>query len=226
VHAFRRLSRPAQWAAAVLLAALCFGILGALVALPLLNWRWIPLLLLILPLIAPLESLLLTPFYVLTGRFRYYSPLLFATRRRDGGLDLHVGTLFDYVMRLRWSDRGPRAARIVMADLLRGLLALCREVEHEELRADAPLVATSYFFSERSLARLGFELDRPPRATVQNLFLTSLSIAIRLSFTRGRPSFPDLRRIRQAATSAGRLVHHQAELRRLLERLPPVRVAG
>ena len=225
MHAFTRLPRPAQWVAALFLATLCFGAIGACFALPFLDWRWLALLFLLLPLIAPLESLLLTPLYALLGRFHYYSPLLFATRRADGGLDLHVGTLFDYVARLRWKERGPRAARIVTADLLRGLLALCAEVERGTLPADAEIVATSYFFSDRSLARLGFTLRPPPALLVQNLVMASVSIALRLSFTRGRPTFPDLRQVRQAATSAGSLARHEEAIRRLLQRLPPVSAA-
>ena len=221
VHALARFPRPVQWAAALLLALPCIGALGACFALPVLDWRWLPLPFLALPLVAPLESLLLTPLYALSGRFRYYSPMLLATRRRAGGLDLHVGTLFDYVVRLRWSDRGPRAARIVTADLLRGLLVLAGEADRGVLPPDAELVATSYFFSDRTLARLGFELRPAPGATVQNLVLASLSIALRLSFTRGRPSFPELRRIRRAVTTAGELARHRDHIARLLDRLPP-----
>jgi hypothetical protein len=221
VHAFARLSRPAQWAVAVGAALLGLAVIGSLFALPVLDWRWLPISLIGLPFLAPVEGLLLAPLYGLAGYFRYYSPMLLATRRRSGGLDLHVGTLFDYVMRLRWSDRGPRAARIVTADILRGLLRIAEEVERGTLSPDAELVATSYFFSDRSIARLGFTPRPAPGALVANLAVTSLSIALRLSFTRGRFAYPDLRRIRQAVTSAGELAQHASEIRRLLERLRP-----
>jgi hypothetical protein len=221
VHAFARLSKPAQWAVAVGAALLGLAVIGSLFALPVLDWRWLPISLLGLPFLAPVEGLLLAPLYGLAGYFRYYSPMLLATRRRSGGLDLHVGTLFDYVMRLRWSDRGPRAARIVTADILRGLLQIAEEVERGTLSPDAELVATSYLFSDRSIARLGFTLRPAPGAVVANLAVTSLSIALRLSFTRGRFAYPDLRRIRQAVTSAGELAQHAGEIRRLLERLRP-----
>ena len=220
MHTFGYLPQSAQWVIAFLLAGLCLGAVGTCLFLPVLDWRWFPLTLLSLPFIAPLESLLLTPLYTLLGRFHYYSPLLFTTRRSDGGFDLHAGTLFDYVTRLRWSDRGPRAVRIVTADILRGLLALCDEAERGTLPPDTRIVASSYFFNDHSLARFGFELSRPTAATVLNLVLASVSIAIRLSFTRGRPSFPNLRKTRQGIISAGRLGQHQEEIRRLLQRLP------
>lgn len=219
VHTFGNLPRPAQWFIAILLAAICLVAIGTCLFLPLLDWRWLALTFLTLPLIAPMEGLLLTPLYTLLGRFRYYSPLLFATRRPDGGLDLHAGTLFDYAMRLRWSDRGPRAVRIVTADLLRGLLALCHETERGAIPRQARIVVSSYFFSIRSLARFGFEPNDPPAATVLNLVLASVGVAIRLSFIRGWPTFPNLRKTRQGVTSAERLRQHEDEIRRLLQRL-------
>jgi hypothetical protein len=212
-------AKSRKWAAALLLAAVHLGVLAAWIALPFLDWRWLPVSILAIPLLVPLESLLLTPVYTLSGRFRYHSPLLLSTRRAGGGLDLHVGTLYDYVRRLRWSERGPRAARIVTTDLLQGLLNLCEAVERGDLPPETEVVATSYFFSDRTLARLGFEMRRAPSATVQNLALASLNIALRLSFTRGRPTFPDLRRVRQGVTSAGALAQHRATIARSLHRL-------
>ena len=70
------------------------------------------------------------------------------------------------------------------------------------------------------MERLGFELREVPAVARHNLALAGVSLALRLSFTRGRPAFPDLRRIRQAVTTAGRLAEHSGEIRRLLRRLP------
>jgi plasmid stabilization system protein ParE len=219
MHAFLSYSRPVRWTGALLLAALYLSVLAIGVALPFLDWRLFLVPLVMIPWLAPLESLLLTPLYVVSGRFRYFSPFLFATRRTGGGLDLHVGTLFDYLLNLRWSDRGPRAARRVTEEMLRGLHGLCEETELGRTPPHTELVATSYFFSDRTLARLGFTLRRPPSMLQHNLVVASLSIALRLSFTRGRPAFPDLRQIRQATTTAGELVRHKETIVRVLHRL-------
>lgn len=208
-----------RWTTAISLALLHLLVAGACFAFPLLDGRWLPLLVVGPFLLAPLESLLLTPLYALTGRFRYYSPLLLATRRAGGGLDLHVGTLHDYATRFRWRDRGRRAARAVSVELLRGLLALADEVERGALPAESELVGTSYFFSDRTAARLGFELRRPPGSSQLNLMVASLSIALRLSFTRGRPAFPRLSRIRRAVTTGARLLERRREIESILRRL-------
>lgn len=218
--AFFRLPRAAQWAAALLMAAAYLGVVVAFMSVARRHPWLLAFTLVLVWILAPLEALLLTPLYALLGRFRYLSPMLVATRRRGGGLDLHVGTLLDYVVHLRWRDRGPRSSRVVTAEVLRGLLALVGEVERGELPPDAELVATSYFFSDRTVARLGFRLREAPGSVVQNMVFSSLGIALRLSFTRGRPAFPDLRRVRQAVTTAGRLAEHSGEIRRLLRGLP------
>ncbi len=212
-------SVPARWVLALTLAALCFGVLGGGFALLLLDWRFVPLVVVLPVVMAPLESLLLTPLYTLTGRFRYFSPMLFATRRRDGGLDLHAGTLFDYVMWLRWSDRGPRAARIVAVELLRGLYALAGSTEAGLLPPSATISATSHFFGERTMRRFGFDVRQPAAGVVGNLLLAWLSITVRLSFTRGRLAFPDLRRVRQAVTTVDQLAHHRDAIASTLARL-------
>ena len=127
MYRLAHLPKVGQWGIALLLLCLTLLIIGGAFALVFMNWRWLPLLLLIFVLLPILESLLLTPLYALIGSFSYYSPMLLATTSQQGELDLHVGTLFDYAMRFRWSDRGPRAARIVTADLLRGLLAIVED---------------------------------------------------------------------------------------------------
>lgn len=213
-----RLPRALQWAIAIFMAAACIAVMGVIPVLALFDWRWLPVFVPAFFVFPALEGTLMAPLYTLAGRFRYYSPMLLATRRPGGGLDLHGGTLFDYVTQLRWRDRGPRAARIVSSEMLRGLLAVCAEVERGELAPDAPVTATSYFFSNRSLARLGFTVHDPPAAVRFNLQLAIVGIALRLSFTRGRIAFPDLRRIRQARTTAGALQARALEIQGLLER--------
>jgi hypothetical protein len=90
-------------------------------------------------LLAPLESLLLTPLFALAGRFTYHSPMLLATRAADGAgtpggaLELHTGTLFDYVTELDWARRGPATARVVLVEIVRGLLAIVAAVERGDL---------------------------------------------------------------------------------------------
>jgi hypothetical protein len=214
-----RRSKRLQWTVALLLAGLCLGVVGLPFALVIHDWRWAPGIVALPLLIAPLEGLLLTPLHTLTGRYRYYSPFLLATADAGGALELHVATLFDYVVLLRWRDRGRRASRRIAVELLRGLLAVIADVERGALAAHLPVTATSYIFSSRTLRRMGFELQPTSAAARLNLALAFVGIALRLSFTRGRPTLPDLRRIRTATATGAQLAAQRDELQRLLARL-------
>lgn len=177
---------------------------------------WLVAAVLLLPVIPLLESLLLTPLYRLTGRFVYYSHTLFITRSVSG-LQLHAGTLFDYVSLIRWHERGARAQRKLTEQLLQGLLALCDDIAQGNIAANTTISATSYFFSDRSAAKLGFSTAKTAPLERLNLMLAVLSLAARLSLTKGRFSWPDLRHIRHIHTTAEHLLAQRPTIVRLLK---------
>lgn len=220
-----QLPRGARWGVALLLALPYLALLVALFALPARDARWLPALVVGPFLLAPLESLLLTPLFALTGRFTYRSPMLLTTRaaasaRASGGaLELHTGTLFDYVTELRWARRGPATARVVLVEIVRGLLAIVAAVERGDLPATTELRVTSYVFSDRTLARLGFRFRPAPPLARLNLAVVVLSVAVRLAYVRGRFSLPDLGRVRQGVIPAGELARRGPALRAMLARL-------
>lgn len=217
MHSLSRLSRIAQWSIALLLGALyLLLIIPPIVSLAGRSIFWFSLMFLIsLPFVAILESLLLTPLYSLAGRFRYHSPMLLSTRSGEE-LHLHVGTNFDYVTQLRWTDRGVHAQRTVLGHLLRGLIRICDEVEAGHLAPATAISATSYFFSDRSAQRLGFRTEPAAGLQLQNLLVSFLSIALRLSFTHGRLRWPDLRQARRIGTTAAELLARRPEIERML----------
>ena len=205
-----------------LIAVVGIGIFTLALLLPFLllpkGWYWLMAAVLMLPLIPVLESLLLTPFYRITGRFRYYSKVLFATQT-PGGIELHVGTLFDYVSNLRWQDRGAKAQRFVVVQMLQGLLHICDEIEQGNITPEMRISGTSYFFSRRTTKKLGFSDDKVNPVHRLNLMLVSLSLALRLMFTKGRWNWPDLTNIRHIHISASCLQTKRADILRLLQYL-------
>ena len=179
---------------------------------------WLFAAILLLPLVPVLESFLLTPAYTLAGRFNYYSPLLFATNSPQG-LDLHVGTLYDYVTQLRWSERGMQTQRHAMQLILQGLLSIGDAVTEGKLSAQTKITVTSYFFSDRSVKKLGFTLSNGSLEMKLNLVLVYLSLFLRISFIKGRWRLPDLQRIRCIHTTAGDLFHQRARISQMLVNL-------
>lgn len=212
-----------RWFVAGLLAVLYLLLVGAAIVgifrTPLSHPAFLPSIALLLLLLAPLESLLLAPLYGLSGRFHYYSPLLLATEGSESRIELHVGTLFDYVMYFRWRDRGAPASRKAIHELLRGLLVMIDSIPESSDDKAREVVAASYFFSDSTLAKLGFNLRPVSRFTVVNLMTASLSVMLRLSFVRGRWTWPRFGRTREAYTSLESLRLRRPAIKALLHRL-------
>lgn len=182
---------------------------------------WLITALLLLPVIPAIESLLLTPLYRVSGRFVYYSKTLFVTRS-DKGLQLHAGTLYDYLGLLYQHKRSAKikhklsARRLLTEQLLQGLLALCDDIAKGNIAPSSHISATSYFFSERSATKLSF--TKAPVSTIEriNLLTAALSLAIRLSISKGRLTWPKLRNIKHMNTTAAGLLARRLEIEQLL----------
>ncbi len=207
-----------QWLIAFTLGGVFILLLGLPFLLLPKGVYWLLAAILWLPLISVLESLLLTPLYALIRRFTYYSPLLLATASPQG-LDLHVGTLYDYVTHLRWRDRGARAQRQVVRYMLQGLMAICDAVAEGRLSAHTEITATSYFFSNSSVEKLGFVAGKAFSGQKLNLLMEFLSLTLRLSFIRGRWCWPDLKQSKSIQTTAGELLLHRPVIVKMLVRM-------
>lgn len=228
MHPIYHLPRPLLWGAALLLAGTAvtpFALLVPLVRL-LVNGLGpagivflLPAYILILLASLPWIQLATTPVMRLAGVYRYYSPMLLVENPRPTGFHVHGGTNLDYLLHLRWSDRGPAAARKTLRHYLRGLLAIADEVARGELPTDLPIVATSYVFSETTARRLGFTVEPVPRGERLGLWMNYPNLLLKHSFAQGRPALPDLSRVRRATITGGRLAERRDSLRALLARL-------
>ena len=200
-----------------LLAAAGLGAAAALLTAPM------PVFLLAGPVAVSVFQFCLTPLLTLFGIFRYHSPMLKATVRTDRLYEIHAGTTFDFVARLRWSDRGPAAARLLLVWFLEGLLDIASLVERGELPPTIRVVGTSYFFREATAVRLGFSVHPASLRLRLNLLLNLLDITCMYSFTRGRVALPNVFAVKEAAILGGELVARKGEIGRLIERLAPRR---
>ena len=218
-HPFLRLPRGLQICLAALFAlayALPLGVLAfALVQSPTVFPLTLPALF-ILPVI---ESVFLTPLFIVVGRFKYLSPFMLYTGGGRAAIDLHAGTLFDYLIGLRTvPDRGTVKLTVAI-EMLQGLIELGRRVDTGTIAPSQIVRATTYFFSARTLALIGMEEVEPPSNAVLNLRLAVLSIALRLSIARGELTWPDLSKVKAGETTAGRIAGQVPALTRVLERL-------
>lgn len=177
-----------------------------------------------------LQLSLLLPFWMMAGIFfvapllrllgtlRYYSPYLVVTRSRDGHLDLHGATLFDYLLLFRWSDRGRQAVRQILIWYVDGLLAIIREIEQGKIQRDTIFSATSYIFSESIARRYGFRVEASRWFSIGG-FLTLPTQFVTYSFAKGHWALPPILRARRATIDGTTLCAQSARLQMLRWRL-------
>lgn len=115
----------------------------------------------------PLAQFAFPPFCKLIGVYRYYSPMLLAYMPNDKQLDLHSGTSFDYLLVMRGLKPGNALRNKILTYHLEGLLNIANKIENEELPKSVKVMGTSYFFSERTLQKFGFELGKKQPSSKQ-----------------------------------------------------------
>jgi hypothetical protein len=187
------------------LVASVVALLGATIMALLVSLLRQPVGFLALPLTMTALQFTLAPTMRALGLYLYYSPMLKVTLRTAHRWELHGGTLFDYVMTLRWSERGAPAARRVMVLYLEGLLEIARGVEAGRIPWTVEIAGASYFFSDARARSLGFELKPASWRLRLNLVANFLDLFLQYSFTHGRLAIPRIWNIRQAVVRAADL---------------------
>jgi hypothetical protein len=208
-------ARPAvSWVIALTAGALAAALLALLLRPAHLPWS-LPLVFLLVP----TAQVALTPVWRASGVSRYHSPVFFVVARGEGTYELHGGTLYDYLLAMRWAERGGRAHRVLLRGYLAGVLGVIADIEQGRIHPKARLTATSYVFSERTARRLGFVLEPAGRWERLHLLLDALSLVAMYSYVRGRVSLPRFWKVRTAVVSAAELARQRGKVERLLRRL-------
>src|SRR5262249_31586225 len=148
-------SRTCQWIVAVVLLA------SGVAAVAFLRFVQGPAMIALLPLVFSFVQTAFSPILRLLGVYRYHSPMLKVTIRSRRIYEIHGGTMFDYLIHLRWKDQGAAAARWILVSYLQGLSDIADCVERGELPPAIRITGTSYFFRDASARRLGFALEQP-----------------------------------------------------------------
>ncbi|MDP4587407.1 MAG: hypothetical protein NWS86_04440 [Flavobacteriales bacterium] len=163
----------------------------------------------------PLAQFAFTPFFKLIGVYRYYSPMLLAYMPSDKQLDLHSGTSFDYLLVMRGLKPGNALRNKILTYHLEGLLNIARKIENEELPKSVKVMGTSYFFSERTLQKFGFELEKASLGYTFNLYLNIIDLSWMYSLSRASFQLPRLNKVKKAVISGDDLLKNRDEIQRV-----------
>lgn len=178
-----------------------------------------PLFYLLFILYVPISQFLFTPMYTLTGAYTYYSPMLLGYMANDKQIDLHSGTSFDHLFVLRKVKSGtPLRNRIILYHL-EGLLNLIQLIEDKRIPSSVNIIGTSYFFNDRTLHNLGFQLEKATLFYRINLFINFIDLLWMYSLSKGKLAVPAVWNAKKASITGDALIVQKLKLESLYQKL-------
>jgi hypothetical protein len=163
----------------------------------------------------PISQFLFTPIYKLTGGYTYYSPMLLGYMANEKLIDLHSGTSFDYFFVLRKYQSGTPLRNRIMMYHLEGLLKLIQLIEEKHIPASVNIIGTSYFFSERTLSNLGFQIEKATLFYRVNLFINFIDLFWMYALSKGKLAIPAVWDAKKAKITGDTLLAQKIKLEKL-----------
>ena len=167
----------------------------------------------------PVSQFLFTPIYTLTGGYTYYSPMLLGYMANDTQIDLHSGTSFDHLFVLRKYPSGTPLRNRILLYHLEGLLQLIQLLEEQRIPESVNIVGTSYFFNDRTLLKLGFQIEKASLFYRINLLINGIDLFWMYSLSQGKLAIPTLWDAKKASIQGNQLVQSKSKLHVLYQHL-------
>ena len=167
----------------------------------------------------PVSQFLFTPIYTLTGGYTYYSPMLLGYMANDTQIDLHSGTSFDHLFVLRKYPSGTPLRNRILLYHLEGLLRLIQLIEEKRILESVNIVGTSYFFNDRTLLKLGFQIEKASLFYRINLLINGIDLFWMYSLSQGKLAIPTLWDAKKASIQGNQLVQSKPKLHALYQHL-------
>ena len=167
----------------------------------------------------PVSQFLFTPIYTLTGGYTYYSPMLLGYMANDTQIDLHSGTSFDHLFVLRKYSSGTPLRNRILLYHLEGLLQLIQLLEEQRIPESVNIVGTSYFFNDRTLLKLGFQIEKASVFYRINLLINGIDLFWMYSLSQGKLAIPTLWDAKKASIQGNQLVQSKPKLHALYQHL-------
>ncbi len=212
---FYKLPKVLQWLLALLLLVSGFFPALALIELGYAH----PIAYLLIIFFVPIGQFSFTPFFTLLGVYRYYSPMLLGYTPSDTQIDLHSGGSFDYLFVMRKYKSGIEWRNKLLLFQLEGLKKIIQLIEDKVVPESVNIVGTSYFFSNRTVQRIGFELTEPSLFYRINLFVNFLDLFWMYSLAQGKWSIPKVWQAKKVQITGQKLVEHKVQLEALYNKL-------
>lgn len=204
-----------QWVVAIIL--LLFGFVGGIFIIE--KGYSQPLFYLLFLIYIPISQFTFTPFFRLVGIYKYYSPMLIGYMANDRLIDLHSGSSFDYLLVMRKCKIGIEIRNRLLLYHLEGLLFLIKQIENKSIPATVTIVGTSYFFNNRTLFKMGFDIINPSLFYRINLFVNFIDLTWMYSVSQNKISFPKLWNAKKASITGVKLIESKKKIEELYEKM-------
>ena len=204
-----------QWVEAILL--LLTGLLPALFIIE--KGHSQPLFYLLFLIYVPIVQFAATPFFTLVAIYTYYSPMLLGYMANDNQIDLHSGGSFDYLFVMRKYKTGIEMRNRLLIFHLEGLIYIIRQIENKSISEKVNIVGTSYFFNNRTLYKMGFEVENPSLFYRVNLIANFIDLLWMYSLSQGKLSIPRVWNAKNAKISGVKLIERKKMIEELYEKL-------
>ena len=212
---FYKQPKAFQWIEAILLL-----IIGLLTATAIFEIGYSqPQFYLLLIIYVPVIQFAFTPFFKLIGVYRYYSPMLLGYMANDRQIDLHSGGSFDYLFAMRKYKAGIELRNALLMYHLQGLLNIIQLIENKSIPETVNIIGTSYFFKNRTLSKLGFEIVNPSLFYRLNLFVNFIDLFWMYSLSQGKLSIPKIWNAQKASITGIKLVESKNRLEVLYDKM-------
>ncbi len=215
MNSYYQLPIIVQWLLAILLAGLAIIIIGTWSDLLDKSFLYFPLFLLVIP----IGQFAITPIMKLTGVYKYLTPMVLVFGASDKKYDLHNGTSFDYMMLMRNTQPGLPWRKKILSYYMEALLKVIEKIENKELPPTVEVRGSSYFFSDRTAEKLGFDLKKTGAFEILNLMFNIIDLTWTYSLAQGKFSWPNLRNIKTATTTGEKLVKNKPLIQAILKRV-------
>jgi len=156
-----------------------------------------------------------TPSLRKKGELIYYSSMLIGEKPKNGIIQVHGGTLFDYVFVLEKNMSGKERTEKIIQQYFEGLLKLIEKYQD----SDILVRGTTYILNEKTIKRLGFKVVQTDPIKKIILHLNYVNILISNSIAQKKLTFPNLKNTRTFEASICDLLSRKEYLIDINEKL-------
>ena len=167
----------------------------------------------------PLGQFAFTPLFTLIGVYKYYSPMLLGYMANDRQIDLHSGGSFDYLFVMRKYRAGIEIRTKLLFYHIEGLIKIIELIENKSIPETVNIVGTSYFFKDKTLSKMGFDIVNPSLFYRLNLFINFIDLIWMYSLSQGKLSIPNLWKAKKASISGDELIEGKKVIEDLYDKM-------